>query len=86
MDTYNLIHYGFKIVDGVLKPNNGYCASIRVEECQWSGNPCTKYRFNDYSLSEYTIEKSWHDEWYLKRGYQEVCKLKYYCGKNWETY
>ena len=83
-----LVRSGFKIVDGKLcdlygSPIGG---TIRVEEFGW-GNPGTVYRFTDYELHDYSIEKSVHyDEWYLiKDGYQKVCRLSHLGGKNWRT-
>ena len=86
VDMNELVRNGFKIVDGRLCDRYGSAVTgnVRVQEFGW-GSPCTEYHFDDYSLHEYTIEKSVHyDEWYLKKnGYQQVCRLRHLGGKNW---
>ena len=74
---------GFKLLNGRIYDRYGasvleYDASVRKE--------CGEYHFTNYSYSAYSIVKSVHyDEWYLKKGYLEVCRLRYLGGENWET-
>ena len=82
-----LIQNGFKIVDGILCDR--FCSTIvgcvRVQEYGWS-SPCTEYKFDHYDLNDYSIKCNTYGEWYLMRGYQEICRLSYNGGKNWEKY
>ena len=82
-----LAREGFKIVDGVLCDRFGGIvgAVVRVTSVGW-GSPCTEYRFDEYSLRDYTIKKeTQYDNWYLAKGYSKICDLYYYGGKNWST-
>ena len=84
VDFYALVSDGFLIKDGELCDKYGNKLYVRISVPQWSSQ--SKYVFDDYSLSEYSIEKSvWGSSWYLKRGYQEVCELEHLGGLNFKT-
>ena len=83
IDIEKLARDGFKIIDGVLcyRDRTLIPGLIRVNEFYND-----QYHFDDYSLNDYKIEKAvQYDEWYLKKGTQEICHLRYLGGKNWET-
>lgn len=85
VDFYALISDGFCIKNGELCDKYGSRLYVKIREPQWSSG--NKYVFDDYSLNDYSIEKgSWGDTWYLKRGYQEVCKLEHLGGLNFRTF
>jgi len=88
IDLEKLAQEGFRIVNGILcdKYRTILPGCVRVREFGW-GTPCTEYHFDDYSLNDYKIVKSvQYDEWYLKKGLREVCRLTYLGGKDWKTY
>ena len=88
VDFERLAADGFKLLGGRLYDRYGCVVeySCDVREFGW-GSPCNEYHFTDYALSEYSIVKATqYDEWYLKKGYMEICRLRHLGGKNWETF
>lgn len=83
VDLEKLALDGFKLLNGRIYDRYGasvleYDASVREGRGE--------YHFTNYSYSAYSIVKSVHyNEWYLKKGYSEVCRLRHLGGENWET-
>lgn len=88
LDLEKIVKEGAKFKDGKIYDRFG-CSVLeydaRVFEFGW-GIPRTCYKFSNYSLSDYSIEKATqYEEWYLKKGSCTICTLKRLGGENWET-
>ena len=85
VDMENLLREGFSVRNGRLCNRIGcVIGSVYVQQFGW-GSPCTEYRFSDYDLRDYSIQKDAYGDWYLMRGYQKIRELRYSGGENWET-
>lgn len=85
MSFADLIDKGFEIRDGKFYERNGGYTGFYIQEAAWVKG---EYRIcGDYSAGDYTIKtEQWSNNWYLYRGYSQVCRLNHRGGENWTSY
>lgn len=85
MKFEDLIKNDFQIRDGKFYERAGGWTGIYIEKEAWSKN---RYIIRgDNSAGDYNIAIApWSNNWYLYRGYTEVCILYHHGGENWTSY
>lgn len=84
MSFEELISEGFEIENGRFYKRSGGITCYYVQKFGWGGN---EYKIaGDYSANEYSIDTDAYGDWYLKRGYTEICRLVHLGGESWRKY
>ncbi|MBQ2809851.1 MAG: hypothetical protein IKA43_04920 [Clostridia bacterium] len=81
MSFEEFIKQPFEIVNGRFESKGSAWGNYTVQKFGWGGN---EYKISgDYSANEYSIDTDAYGDWYLKKGYQEICRLYHLGGENW---
>ncbi|MBQ7761479.1 MAG: hypothetical protein IJ400_05425 [Clostridia bacterium] len=85
MNFAEYIEYDFEIRDGVFYSYSAW-GNYRVQKFGWGGDEYKVIGMGaDYDPG-YSVEKDTYGDWYLKKGYEKICRLTHLGGENWRKY
>ena len=86
MNFADLVHKDFEIRDGKFyERHSGFSTGFYVREDIWIKG--TYHVSGNYSANDYTIKtEQWTNNWYLYRGFSQICRLYYHGAENWTSY